>query len=86
MIADSLGKQRPKIKINKLISAIVWRIEFLRSKITLSTPLLTKYTAKSALSNHPYTAQKIKNELNFEFEPIKSAIERVARDLNSQTY
>jgi len=86
MIADALGKQRPKIRINKLISACVWRLEFVRSKITLSTPLLTKYTAKSALSNHPYTAQKIKNELNFEFEPIKSAIERVARDLNSQTY
>ncbi len=86
MMADALGKQRPKIRINKLISAWVWRLEFLRSKISLSTPLLTKYTAKSALSNHPYTAQKIKNELNFEFEPIKSAIERVARDLDSQTY
>jgi len=86
MMADALGKQRPKIRINKLISAWVWRLEFLRSKISLSTPLLTKYTAKSALSNHPYTAQKIKNELNFEFEPIKSTIERVARDLDSQTY
>jgi nucleoside-diphosphate-sugar epimerase len=85
MMADALGKQRPKIRINKLISAWVWRLEFLRSKISLSTPLLTKYTAKSALSNHPYTAQKIKNELNFEFEPIKSTIERVARDLDSQT-
>ena len=86
MIADALGKPRPKIRINKLISACVWRLEFIRSKITLSTPLLTKYTAKSALSNHPYTSQKIKNELNFEFETVKSAIERVARDLNSQTY
>ena len=83
MIADALGKQRPKIKINKLISAFVWRFEFLRSKITLSTPLLTKYTAKSAMSNHPYTAEKIKKELDFEFEPISNCIKKVARDINT---
>lgn len=83
MIADALGKQQPKVRINKLIGACVWRMEYLRSRLTLSTPLLTKYTAKSAISNHPYTAEKIRNELNFEFEPIKSAIERVAGNINS---
>ena len=83
MIADALGKQRPKVKINKLIGACVWRMEYLRSRITLSTPILTKYTAKSANSNHPYTAEKIKKELNFEFEPIKSCINRVAGNINS---
>lgn len=83
MIADALGKQRPKIKISKFISSCMWRIEFLRSKITLSDPLLTKYTAKSALSNHPYTAEKIKNELDFEFEPINSCIEKITQDLKA---
>jgi len=83
MIADALGKQRPKVRINKLIGACVWRMEYLRSRVTLSTPILTKYTAKSAISNHPYTAEKIKKELNFEFEPIKSSIERVAENINS---
>jgi nucleoside-diphosphate-sugar epimerase len=83
MIADAMGKQRPKVRINKLIGAFVWRMEYLRSRITLSTPILTKYTAKSANSNHPYTAEKIRKELNFEFEPIKSSIERVAGNINS---
>ncbi len=83
MIADALGKQRPKIKISKFISSCMWRIEFLRSKITLSDPLLTKYTAKSAFSNHPYTAEKIKNELDFEFEPINSCIEKITQDLKA---
>ncbi len=83
MIADALQKQRPKIRINRFIGALVWRFEFLRSKITLSTPILTRHTAKSALSNHPYTAQKIKNELHIDFEPIKNCIERVARDLKA---
>ncbi len=82
MIADALGKQRPKVRINKFISNCIWRLEFVRSKITLSSPLLTKYTAKSALSNHPYTANKIKRVLNFDFEPIKNCIETVANNMN----
>ncbi len=46
MIADALGKQRPKIKISKFISGCMWRIEFLRSKITLSDPLLCNKTQR----------------------------------------
>ena len=83
MIADAMGKKRPKVRINKFISSCIWRLEYLRSRITLSSPLLTKHTAKSALSDHPYTADKIKRELNFEFEPVKDSIERVVRDINS---
>ena len=82
MIADVLGKQKPKVRINKFISSCIWRLEFVRSKITLSSPLLTKYTAKSALSNHPYDASKIKKELDFTFEPIKNCIETVAKNIN----
>lgn len=81
MIADALKKQRPRIRINRLMSAIIWRLEFLRSRITISSPLLTKHTAKSALSNHPYTAQKIKQELGYTFEPIQVCINRVVKDL-----
>lgn len=83
MIADTLNKKRPNIRINKFMSACIWRFEFLRSRITLSTPLLTRHTAKSALSNHPYTSQKIIDELSFEFEPVKDSIDRVAKNMAS---
>lgn len=83
MIADRLKKPRPKIRINRLISSFFWRFEFLRSKITLSSPLLTRHTAKSALSNHPYTAEKIIKELNFKFESLQTNVERVATDMIS---
>ncbi len=80
MIADALKKDRPKIRINKFMISFIWRFEYLRSKITLSSPLLTRRSAKSALSNHPYTAQKIKTLLGFEFEPIQNCIERIATE------
>jgi len=78
-IAKSLNKDKPSIRINKLMSECIWRIEFLRSKITLSPPLLTKRTARSALANHPYTANKIRKELNFEFEAIDTCIQNTAQ-------
>ena len=81
MIADALKKDRPTIRINRFMSACIWRFEYLRSKITLSSPLLTRRTAKSALSNHPYTAEKIKTLLKFEFEPIENCIKRIATEL-----
>ncbi len=81
MIADALKKDRPTIRINRFMSACIWRFEYLRSKITLSSPLLTRRTAKSALSSHPYTAEKIKTLLKFEFEPIENCIKRIATEL-----
>lgn len=74
MIAGALNKEKPKIKINKFMSEFLWRIEMLRSKITVSAPLLTKYSAKSSVSNHPYTAEKIENTLGFEFDHILNCI------------
>jgi nucleoside-diphosphate-sugar epimerase len=80
MIADNLNKKRPNIHVNRLMTALIWRFEFLKSKITLSPPLLTKRTAKSSLSNHPYTAQKIRNAIDVEFEPIEACVKRISVD------
>ena len=80
-IADALKKDKPRIRINKLMSECIWRFEFLRSKLTLSAPLLTRRTARSSLANHPYTADKIKKELDFDFETVDSCIQKTAKSL-----
>ena len=76
MIADLMHKKKPNIKVNRFMSELIWRFEYFRSKLFSSAPLLTKYTARSSVSNHPYTAEKIKNVLNFEFEGISSCIQK----------
>jgi dihydroflavonol-4-reductase len=76
MIADLMHKKKPNIKVNRFMSELIWRFEYFRSKLFSSPPLLTKYTARSSVSNHPYTAEKIKNVLNFEFEGISSCIQK----------
>ena len=79
-IADALKKERPTIRINRFMSECIWRIEYLRSKIMGSNPLLTKRSARSALSNHIYTAEKIQNQLGYEFESIEASVKNIAND------
>jgi len=79
LISDSLHKEKAQIRVNKFMIQLFWRIEYLRSKITLSEPLLTKYSARSAVSNHPYTSKKIISGLpGFEFENMKSCVQKIA--------
>ena len=79
LISDSLHKEKAKIRVNKFMIQLAWRIEYLRSTITLSEPILTKYSARSSVSNHPYTSKKIINGLEgFEFDDIKSCVQKTA--------
>ncbi len=82
-IADSLKKSRPRIKISKWMTEFIWRFEFVKSKIALSPPLLTKHTARSSVSDHPFSSEKIIKALGYEFATIEDCIQRVVRDYRS---
>lgn len=73
-IAKNLNKPKPPYFANKLLSAIAWRVEAIRSFFTQKEPLITKYTAKTANSNFHYSNSKIKKELFFYFIPLQTCI------------
>ena len=79
-IADAMKRKRPKIRITRWLAELVWRFEYLKSKITLSPPLLTKHTARSSISVHPYSSGKVIEALNYRFNPVGSCINRVAEN------
>ena len=74
-ISACLGKPKPFIKVNPFISAIAWRVEFLRSLLTGSNPLITKATARTALGKYYYSNKKLSDALKFSFIPVKKSIE-----------
>lgn len=76
-IARNLGKNPPSIKVTKLMSAIGWRIEKLKSVFTNKQPTLTKHAAKSIHEKRHYSSEKILKTLNFNFEPISETIKNV---------
>lgn len=73
-IADELGKTRPRFKANRFITGLVWRFEWLRSKLAGSKPILTRETTNTANSTSVYDNSKIKAVLDHPFIPIAQSI------------
>ncbi|KAB1062840.1 NAD-dependent epimerase/dehydratase family protein [Salibacter halophilus] len=78
LIADALDKKRPSVQATKTMSSIAWRLEKVRSFFTGKKPLITRETAQSANSNVQYSNEKIKKELDFEFNSIEKAVKDTA--------
>jgi len=77
-IAQNLEKKPPSIKVTKLMSAIGWRLEMLKSILTNNPPSLTKHAAKSIHDKRYYSSEKIQKALNFNFETISETIKSVS--------
>lgn len=78
-IADELGVKKPSTKVTKFISEVAWRLAWLQSSLTGKEPLITKHSARSGHHTTLYTSDKVKNTLNFEFEPLKKTIKSVCK-------
>jgi nucleoside-diphosphate-sugar epimerase len=76
-IAKNFHKKPPSIKVSKFMSSLGWRLEKLKGLLTNKPPLLTKHSAKSLHNKRYFSSEKIKNELNFEFESILKTTKRV---------
>jgi dihydroflavonol-4-reductase len=80
-VANSLDKKSPNILLNKYMIELLWRLEWLRSLLSGSNPLITKETSLTARSNVYFDNSKIKNIVPFEFENIDNTIKRVSEYL-----
>jgi len=83
MIANAFKKKAPTTKIKPWISFLAIKIEWLRSLITGSKPLITKETSKLSSLNYTYKNQKIKSLLNFEFRPVEDTIVWTCNELRA---
>ncbi len=81
MMADSMGKKRPRFKVGKGIAAVIWRVEAARTWLTGAKPLITKETAQSSARNITYSNRKIVNKLGYKFRPIATTVHRVSKSL-----
>ncbi len=81
-IADTFHKKRPSIKVTKALSAIAWRLEWVKSIVTRKPPLITKHSANASLSTYKYSSQKIKKAIAFNFESLDSTIKNTCNDYN----
>jgi nucleoside-diphosphate-sugar epimerase len=79
-IADGLNKKRPSIKTSKLLTSIAWRIDWLLTKLSNKELLLTKNSAKSSHNKSYYSSEKLKKEINFEFNKIDNCVQEICKN------
>jgi len=80
-IADALDVKRPSINPPQWLIGLVWRWEWLKSKLFRVEPLLTKETALAGVSVSQYDNSKAKEKLNMEFRPLDQTIHEMAEML-----
>ncbi|WP_031530444.1 NAD-dependent epimerase/dehydratase family protein [Dyadobacter crusticola] len=81
MIADAMNKKRPSFRVGPALAGVIWRVEAVRTWLLGTKPLITKETARSAARKVTYRNDKIKNALNFDFQPIEKTVKRVSETL-----
>jgi dihydroflavonol-4-reductase len=74
MIADGLGKRRPHVKVNKVLSMVAWNFFKIKSLITGKSPIITKETAGTAMREYRYSSKKFTDASGMEFHSIKDTI------------
>ncbi|MFC2109550.1 SDR family oxidoreductase [Bacteroidota bacterium] len=79
LIADSLSVSRPKIRVTSVISAIGWRLSWLKSKLTNSVNTFSKHTAKSANNKSFYNNDKVKKAFSFQFEKMEDVVAGICK-------
>jgi dihydroflavonol-4-reductase len=76
--AQALGKSIPTKKAAAWLVSLLCKVEWLRSQIMQSDPLLTKETARTSQSTYYYDNAKIKKEFNYQFIPFEQTIKETA--------
>jgi nucleoside-diphosphate-sugar epimerase len=80
-IADGFGRKHPKWQATPFLSSIAWRMEKIKSSLKNAKPLLTKETARIALSKTYWQNDKILKALpGFSFMPLESCITKACKN------
>ncbi len=84
-MADFFNKKRPYIKVTPWLGGLVWRLDYLKSRLFNKPALVTKNSIRSSLSIDKYSADKIKKTLGYSFNSIDTTLKRITTDYRNTT-
>lgn len=74
-IGKRLGKKPPSIKVSPTMARVAAAVEWLRSSISGSEPLVTKETAKIARQKITYSNERASKDLGIQFRPLQETLD-----------
>lgn len=81
-IADGFHVPRPSKRVTPMLAEIVWRLKYLKGKLTGKPSILNKNTARTSLSICEYDSSKLLKAVPaFQFTPIQDSIRRTCNEL-----
>ena len=79
LIAAALNKPAPTIRASALMSALAWRAAWFAGLLSNSSPFITRETAMTGQQRNVYSNKKVKEKLNWNFIPVKEAVENACK-------
>ena len=79
-IAENLGKKKPSRQTTPLLLNVAWRMEKFKSFFTRKKPLLTRESARVAISKTLFENDKVLKALpGFSFTPLQQTIQQASK-------
>lgn len=79
LAASAAGKKPPRIKIGRFALGAACRAAWLWGGITGRKPLINRESTRILMHKTYYSAEKIKNTVNFEFTPLADTVGRIVK-------
>ena len=77
-MAAELGKKKPVFPANRALTSLAWRVEYLRSSVFGSKPLITRETAITSSQEYIYSGDRITKTIDFQYTPFEDTIHFLA--------
>ncbi len=80
-MARTFQKPAPHIAFSPRIRWVAWRLEWLRSRLLSTQPMLTKETSAISLKAFTYGNEKSKTTFQFQYRPLSQTIQETSEQL-----
>lgn len=74
LVAAALGARPPAIKVTPLLAEIAWRVEWLKEKLLGLSPIVTRESARSSVSQFFYDNAKSLTVPGFAYRPLEETV------------
>lgn len=81
LMAKSYSKKGPTIPVTPLLRSVAWRIEWFKSMILRSRPMITKETSLLSMKSFLFDNTKSKEVFQFVYRPLEETIQETSKQL-----